>query len=1007
MADIKDYKFLPALFLRAPHYSFTGYDLNRLPAVLRQQDFLNAIWLASPGFYRVLEKNNFSYERLAPRQQHTLLKYYNRICFRPTPFGSFASFSLLQWGAGDPVRLPAASGGTLHLLPDQQLMERVNHLAPREYFNDRLVVNPCLYLSQDVFRYVKSAVQPDGRYTFTLEAMEAAGFNAGLVAMIGTGDINEESALAWICRHGECTLADAQDYLAFLIQEQVLLTSRAGNVIRSDHRNGISTPFAEWRQYWDRHEACSLTNLFPLTDASAELAGMLPPAYTAGLSQFFYAAVEKRVESGGPAVTDQDKLLGAVEVLSLLSSVQQPEDLAAFISEFTARYDQEKIPLLLALDTDTGITYGNLLAPEPDNDPFHSISFPEDIRPGTLLEWSPVHQLLFRRWMGDSLRDPWSPLVIREEDINELKNKSMTGQTLAQTQALMYRNTGEHLLMEYAGGVTATALIGRFSCFSEAVHHLSRELAVTEAAANPDVVFADIGQLSDTHTDNINRRKPVYDYEIPVNVVSVQPVAMQIPPADLLVSVQNGELILESIRLGKRVIPRLATAYNFRHHALPVFRLLGDLQYQSINTLFSFDLEVYFPEIAYYPRVCTREVVISLARWTFTATELDMLFTVSQAEALLLLNEFRRFHHLPRHISLGATDQQLVFDLAVAAEATFFLECIRGLKKVIIREYLYPDRSVMSGNKPLAGQFIAFLSHPDQIYNGIRHQNMNMPADIPRRFMAGSDWLYLKVFCSSRVADIILTKVFLPLLKDYGGWIKKWFFIRYTQGGYHLRVRLYAEETDLAKILPELHKRMSAGGYDKMIRNFQVDTYEREMERYSALLIADVEDLFHCGSELAAWYVQEVAAGTMARDNFQFGLFTAERMIHAFFNGVEGEMLGFTRDVSAGFLNEFKADKKLRVALDQQYRQWRPVMATLWSDIEEPQLMELMLGKVRNLAKLTREYPITEKIALLADAVHMQLNRTFTVQHRQQEMLVYYYLDKYLTSRIARRIIKA
>ena len=82
-------------------------------------------------------------------------------------------------------------------------------------------------------------------------------------------------------------------------------------------------------------------------------------------------------------------------------------------------------------------------------------------------------------------------------------------------------------------------------------------------------------------------------------------------------------------------------------------------------------------------------------------------------------------------------------------------------------------------------------------------------------------------------------------------------------------------------------------------------------------------------------------------------------------------------------------------------------MTTLWSDIEELQQMELMLGKVRNLAKLSREYAITEKIALLADVVHMQLNRTLAVQHRRQEMLVYYYLEKYLASRIARRIVKA
>jgi hypothetical protein len=112
------YEFLPELFLRAPYYSFNGYDPERLAEVLATAAFRNAVFLASPAFYLVLEAKGFAFERLGAKEKHTLCKYYNRMCFRPVPFGSFASFSLLCWGSGGAVKLSGDQEAVLHLLPD-------------------------------------------------------------------------------------------------------------------------------------------------------------------------------------------------------------------------------------------------------------------------------------------------------------------------------------------------------------------------------------------------------------------------------------------------------------------------------------------------------------------------------------------------------------------------------------------------------------------------------------------------------------------------------------------------------------------------------------------------------------------------------------------------------------------------------------------------------------------------------------------------------------------------
>jgi len=69
--------------------------------------------------------------------------------------------------------------------------------------------------------------------------------------------------------------------------------------------------------------------------------------------------------------------------------------------------------------------------------------------------------------------------------------------------------------------------------------------------------------------------------------------------SDLWVRYENNEIILESKKLGKRVIPRLSSAYNYNHSDLPVFRFLCDLQHQSIQSNLTLNLSSLFPALTF------------------------------------------------------------------------------------------------------------------------------------------------------------------------------------------------------------------------------------------------------------------------------------------------------------------------------------------------------------------------------------------------------------------------
>ncbi|QNN42960.1 lantibiotic dehydratase [Pedobacter roseus] len=992
------YRFLPQVFLRAPYYSFSGYDLSRLPEVLQEQAFRNAVFLASAGFYALLEKKEFDFDQLADKEKHTLYKYYNRMCFRPTPFGSFSSFSLLQWGSGGQVRLAGSDESILHLLPDQKFLTKLLNRAEAD-LPDGIMVNPALYRFNDVFRYTKSSIDDKGRFNFSLEGITAVKFNIQLFSFLSSKKVSKKIVLSWIVQHADCSAEEAEEYIRFLLDAGAVFNGTQAKII-SDEVIECFPGFPGWNDFWKNNTVTALSGEPALSALAGDISKIVKENKPF-ISQPFYAALKRPDTVGGPDSSVQEELSRAVHVMQLLSATEQPADLSRFIRDFRTRFDQERVPLLLALDPDAGLHYGDMEPSMLDQDILENIPFPKPDEENRTLGWHASQQFIFKLWIGDTLRHPWSPLQITEDDVTKLRDHKKAVLPLPQTQALMYRSTGEHLIIESSGGVTATSLIGRFSCFSDAVHQFCRELAAMESASNPEVVFADIAQQSDSHVDNINRRKPIYSYELPLNVFPSQPAEQLVLPGELMLSLQGGELILESSKLNKRVIPRLATAYNFRNNHSPVYRLLCDLQFQGVQAGLSFSLENFFPGLTFYPRVCYGRVVLCLAKWNFKESEIALLTLGDNADPIKALDGFRKEHHLPRHITVGATDQQLVFDLANTAEARFFLQCIHGLKRITIQEYLLPDRSVLSGKKPLAGQMIAFLSHENNIYKSSEKESTAVHREKQRDFLMGSNWLYLKIFCIPRASDEILSKVIFPFIKGQKKRIKKWFFIRYTEKGYHLRLRIQAEESDLGAILVALRKKIESSGHDKLIRDFQGDTYRREIERYGAGLISDVEELFWAGSYLAALSLTLKGKNSFKLSEFELALLSAYRMVSCFFPSLV-DSLDYLGKVTDHFMAEVRADKSLKVAMDEKYRENKLLIADLLDSRELSKYLSPLLKQMSVLNGLTKNYSKDKRMELLADLVHMQLNRTFSIRQRQQELLVYHCLQKYAGSRLAR-----
>jgi thiopeptide-type bacteriocin biosynthesis protein len=274
-----------------------------------------------------------------------------------------------------------------------------------------------------------------------------------------------------------------------------------------------------------------------------------------------------------------------------------------------------------------------------------------------------------------------------------------------------------------------------------------------------------------------------------------------------------------------------------------------------------------------------------------------------------------------------------------------------------------------------------------------------------RNFLPGSGWLYVKIFCTPETSGRILANVMMPVIRKNSKSIKTWFFIRYFENGHHLRLRILSDEKRTGVILAALKKQLEHTGNDKVIRNYQADVYRREMERYGPGMIGKIETFFCAGSELVIRYTVLLEQGKTSLSDVQLGLITAYSLIKWFLKD-STLIIDFIKLRTARFAQEFAADKKIKMDLDQRYRLKKTeIEHLLTGQLAGKTLItafNALYDRTMEITDILKDNPLYEKQKLLADLVHMQLNRTFRIKQRQQEFMVYYFLEKYAISIKAR-----
>lgn len=290
-----------------------------------------------------------------------------------------------------------------------------------------------------------------------------------------------------------------------------------------------------------------------------------------------------------------------------------------------------------------------------------------------------------------------------------------------------------------------------------------------------------------------------------------------------------------------------------------------------------------------------------------------------------------------------------------------------------------------------------------------------------RKYLPGSEWVYFKIYTGYKTGDDLLIKKIFPLLKKYEklNYIDKFFFIRYADPNFHLRIRMHLVQVNyLGEILIDFNNNFSKLLKDNTVWKIQTDTYVRELERYNFNLIDQVESFFHIDSIFILEILSFIRKKMNNNDENRWliGLSLIDNTLNLFHDD-DSKKFDLMFIMSESFKNEFGFNKHNSKQFNERFRAHKEKVEKVMNYekvIEENDFTHLykilekrrkaLLPIVLELKKNQIKYRIEQD--MISDLIHMVINRLIPAKNRLHELLLYDFAKRYYSSIIARKMDK-
>ena len=523
------YFFHDAFILRTPLMPLktAKMSVEDIFSYTQQPFFIEALYLAFPVLHDELVKwhhGKLSDQKKISRLITSLYKYHQRMQSRCTPYGLFAACSTGVWGKENTIRLNTAI--KRHTCLDMNylcaLAQQLNThpaIAPRLQFYP----NNSIYAFGGQLRYVEYNYV-DNRCVHQLSSVTQSPYLQLLLKKTENG--LQIRQLSNLLVDDEITYAEAEAFIQELIENQILVSELEPAVtgdefiyqvihtlkkVNSPPDNDIQVIIQLLEKI--QHDIAAIDENIgnPVTMYRNIYRNLQQLEIPIEENQLFQTDIYRVPDIVSLSNTIRKNLSEALSFLNTLNMKREDKNLKTFRENFYSQYEDAEVPLLEALDTETGVGYKgkdtqgiNLLL-----DDMH-IGNPE---PETLnITWNKQEDLLHKKLI-DALKNDQYTIHFKDEDAREIDAFSTA---LPDTFSVMFKVlSNDKIYIQNCGGPSAAYLLGRFAHSDQTIHDMINDITAHEKKLNPEKLYAEIVHLPESRTGNILSRPVLRDYEIP------------------------------------------------------------------------------------------------------------------------------------------------------------------------------------------------------------------------------------------------------------------------------------------------------------------------------------------------------------------------------------------------------------------------------------------------------------------------------------------------------------
>lgn len=708
------YVFFDNFVVRAPLLPYKEFQEifsestndEKLQEIFERSIFKESIYLASSDLYQEMEKsinsgtsiiNNFQ-----SRLKNTLLKYFNRMSNRCTPFGLFSGVATGYFDREDsfPKRYSDWQKSRETKVDMNFLVSLSQHVLSIPDIKKQLLFFPnnSIYRIGNKIRYIEYETKGMNRdYTIS-----SAPFSKELERILDFSKNGKTiPQLSTFIKNEEVSSEEVLEYIEELIVNRVLVSELKPNISGIDFLDSIFSVLT-------RIEAQKEKSIL---DAIKSKVNELDYYFENKISS--YSEIEKLL--AGLNVKYEQKYLFQTDLyfdnkvrlsyewkrelkkgISFLNRTTifnfQNTHLEKFKTVFYERFGNEEIPLAFALDNESGIGYRQDIQAKGIHPYLEDLGLPFSQEKRSLeLTLNPFQIILNEKLQEAFLEKKYSIKLLDEDFPGFEENWNDLANTLYFMVEFVSINSDKKMFLNFGSG-NASKLLARFCSEKSDISLLVKQISQKEKEFSPDSILAEIIHLPEARTGNILRRPQIMEYEIPYIAKSVLPTENQIPIQDLYLSVKNEKLVLRSKSKNKEVIPSLTNAHNYSSNSLPVYHFLCDLGNQNIKPALYFDWGDLGSIYHFLPRIEYGNMILSKARWKINANEiksfLSLLKDSDKENTISHVENWRKKRQIPQWIQWTKLDNTLVINLKNWDLVNLFFLSVKNENKVVAEEFL-------------------------------------------------------------------------------------------------------------------------------------------------------------------------------------------------------------------------------------------------------------------------------------------------------------------------------